>query len=106
MKSSAIVVYCTASSFEEAKKITESLIAEKLAACVSMVPNLYSVYWWEGKIERAEEVLMMIKTQNSRFKALAQRIKQLHSYSVPEILVLPVVEGNPDYLKWLKKSTA
>src|SRR5579864_1809215 len=102
---SAIVVYCTAASMKEARKLTETLVGEKLAACVSIVPQVHSTYRWKGKIERAEEAFLIIKTQKTKFKALAKRIRQLHSYTVPEILALPVVAGNPDYLKWLKEST-
>jgi periplasmic divalent cation tolerance protein len=102
----AIVVYCTASSVEEARKLTEILVRDKLAACVSMIPKVHSTYWWKGQIERAEETLLLIKTQPAKFKALMKRIKQSHSYTVPEILAVPVLDGNPDYLKWLKESTS
>ena len=101
---SAIVVYCTASSPEEARKLADALVGEKLAACVSAVPQVHSTYWWRGKIERGNETLLIIKTQAAKFNALARRIKALHSYTVPEILALPVIRGNPDYLKWLKQS--
>ena len=101
---SALVVYCTASSAAEAKSLTEKLVKEKLAACVSVITGIHSTYWWKGKIERADESLLIIKTDSNRFAALARRIKSLHSYTVPEILALPVIKGNPDYLKWLKQS--
>ena len=103
---SAIVVYCTASSLKEARKLADILVGEKLAACVCIVPQVRSTYWWEGKVERAKETLLIIKTQSGKFEALAKRIKAVHSYTVPEILALPVVKGNPDYLKWLKESTS
>ncbi len=105
MNPSAIVVYCTASSMIEARKLTEALVGGKLAACVSLVPGVLSTYWWQGQIERGEEVLLIIKTESAKFKALSKRIKELHSYTVPEILALPVLAGNPDYLQWLKEST-
>jgi len=100
----AIVVYCTASSMQEARKLTDLIVSEKLAACVTMVPSVHSTYWWKGNVERAEEVLLIIKTAPHKFERLAKRIKQIHSYSVPEILALPVAKGNPAYLKWLKQS--
>ena len=90
----------------EARKLTDALVEEKLAACVSLIPTVESTYWWKGKIERGEEVLLVIKTQAGQFKALSKRIKQLHSYTVPEILALPILAGNPDYLEWLKESTS
>src|SRR5438552_5253410 len=100
----AIVVYCTASSEEEARKLADALVGEKLAACVSFLPRVRSTYWCEGRIERAEETLLIIETRTEKFDALAKRIRALHSYSVPEILAVPVVKGNPDYLKWLQQS--
>src|SRR5687768_14176529 len=101
---SAMVVYCTAASPEEARKLTEILVGEKLAACVSVVPQVRSTYWWKGQVERAEEALLIIKTDSGKFPALTKRIQSAHSYTVPEILALPVVKGNPAYLKWLKES--
>src|SRR5258708_33591951 len=103
-KASAIVVYCTASSIEEARMLADVLVGEKLAACVSIVPQVQSTYWGKGQIERAGEALLIIKTQAKKFGALAKRIKEKHSYTVPEILALPVVQRNPDYLKWLTVS--
>ena len=101
---SAIIVYCTTASLREARKLTEILVREKLAACVSIVPRVHSTYWWKGKVERAKETLLIIKTHSEKFNASARRIKAVHSYTVPEILALPVIKGNPDYLKWLKQS--
>jgi periplasmic divalent cation tolerance protein len=100
----AIVIFCTASSEQEARTLTDALVGGKLAACVSTVPHVRSTYWWQGKIERGEEILLIIKTDSSKFQALMKRIKALHSYTVPEVLALPAVKGNPDYLKWLKQS--
>ncbi|OGR93104.1 MAG: hypothetical protein A2992_08875 [Elusimicrobia bacterium RIFCSPLOWO2_01_FULL_59_12] len=100
----ALIVFCTAASPEEARTLTEALVGEKLAACVSVVSQVHSTYWWRGRMERANESLLIIKTQSGKFTALARRIKELHAYSVPEILAVPVVKGNPDYLKWLKES--
>jgi periplasmic divalent cation tolerance protein len=100
-----IVVYCTASSQEEARKLADALVGERLSACVSIVSQVNSTYRWKGKVEKADEALLIIKTRKIKFAALAKRIKQLHSYTVPEILALPVAAGNPDYLKWLREST-
>src|SRR5258706_15973170 len=93
-KPSAIVVFCTASSVAEGHTLAEALVGGKYAACVSIVPQVQSTYWWKGKIERTEEALLIIKTQTKKFDAVAQCIKKKHSYSVPEILAVPVLRGN------------
>ena len=98
----AMVVYVTADSRKVADKIAQALIEEKLAACVSIVPEIYSRYRWLGHVENEKELLLVIKTLPSRYAALEKRVKQLHSYTVPEILAMPVVKGNPAYLRWLK----
>lgn len=100
----ALVVFVTVSNAREAKKIAQALVREKLAACVNEVPHVKSTYWWKGKIESAGEVLLIIKTQSAKFGALQNRIKALHSYTVPEIISLPIQRGNPDYLAWIKDS--
>jgi periplasmic divalent cation tolerance protein len=100
----ALVVYVTAESRKEADKIAQTLVEERLAACVSIVPEIYSRYRWKGRIEYSKELLLIIKTVPARYKKLEKRIRSLHSYSVPEILALPVLEGNPAYCKWLKES--
>jgi periplasmic divalent cation tolerance protein len=102
----ALVVYVTAANRKEADKIAQTLIAEKLAACVSIVPEIYSRYWWKGHVEYGKELLLVIKTFATRYKALERRVRQIHSYSVPEILAMPVASGNPAYLKWMKDSLA
>jgi periplasmic divalent cation tolerance protein len=100
----AIVVYVTAPNKKEADRMAEALVAERLAACVSIIPEVWSRYWWQGHLESSRELLLVIKTLPGRYKALERRIRELHSYEVPEILALPIVEGNPAYLKWLKAS--
>ena len=102
----ALVVFVTASSRKEADKIAQALVSERLAACVSIVPEIYSRYWWKGHIEYEKELWLVIKTAPGRYKRLEKRICELHSYSVPEILALPVVSGNPAYLLWLKNALA
>ncbi len=88
----------------DAKRLSERLVSEKLAACVSAVPNVKSVYWWRGKIEHANEVLLVVKTSTKKLDLLIRRIKELHSYEVPEIIALRVERGLPAYLKWLEES--
>jgi periplasmic divalent cation tolerance protein len=84
--------------------MAEKLVSEKLAACVSAIPNITSVYRWRGKIERTKEVMLVVKTSAKKLDRLIHRIKELHSYEIPEILVLRVERGLPEYLKWLEES--
>ncbi len=101
-KTFPVMVYVTASSRDEAEKISLALVEEKLAACVTLIPEVYSRYWWQGKIESGPECLLVMKTFSSHFKRLSARIHELHSYKVPEILAIPVVMGSPPYLSWMK----
>jgi len=98
------VVLTTVKNRAEAKRLAERLVSEKLAACVSAVPNVASVYRWRGKVERAKEVLVVVKTSMEKLDRLITRIKKLHSYEVPEILALRIERGLPEYLKWLGES--
>lgn len=97
-----VVVFSTCSSGEEAEKIAEALIKERRAACISAISSVRSIYWWKGKIEQAEEVLLIIKTKKTLMDEVIKLIKKNHSYTVPEIIAVPIVAGNPDYLKWLR----
>ena len=98
------VVLTTVKNRVEAKRLAERLVSEKLAACVSTVPNVTSVYRWRGKVERAREVLVVVKTSMKKLDRLIPRIKELHSYEVPEILALRIERGLPEYLKWISES--
>ena len=98
-----IVVYVTAGSADEADRLARSLVDERLAACVNRIKSVQSVYRWQGKVEQSEEELLMIKTSRDRFAALEKRVRELHSYSVPEVIALPIIEGSSNYLKWLKE---
>ena len=100
-----IVVLTTCASEEEAVKIGKVLVEESLAACVNIVSPVRSIYQWEGKICDEKESFLIIKTGRERFEALESKIKSLHSYSVPEIICLPVVEGSLAYLEWLEEMT-
>ncbi|HLH23257.1 MAG TPA: divalent-cation tolerance protein CutA [Chloroflexota bacterium] len=101
----AVVVYITAGSPEEAAALARALVAERLAACVNRLP-VESVYRWQGQIEEASEVLLIVKTRRARLDALAARVQALHSYTVPEMIALPVVAGWPPYLQWLADESA
>ena len=101
----AIVVYVTAPNEDEAAAIAKTLVGERLAACVNIVRPIRSVYMWQGKIEDDTEVLMIMKTRASLFDRLCRKVRELHSYSVPEVIALPVVSGSDDYLAWLRHVT-
>jgi periplasmic divalent cation tolerance protein len=101
----SIVVMVTCGSEEEATKIATSLVEERLAACVNIISPVRSIYRWEGKIWDEREWLLIIKTKTKRFEDLEKKVKSLHSYSVPEIIGLPIVEGSVSYLKWLEETT-
>lgn len=101
----AIVVYITAPNEDEAARIAKAIVEERLAGCANIVKGIRSIYSWQGKIEDDAEVLMIVKTQRHLFEPLKKRVKELHSYTVPEIVALPIVEGSEDYLNWLKEVT-
>lgn len=96
-----IVVYVTVSSAEEGARIARSLVEERLAACVNQLPGVRSTYRWEGKLEESGEELLLIKTRKDLFTALQQRVCELHSYAVPELIAVPIVAGSAAYLQWL-----
>jgi len=100
-----LVVFITASGEDEAAKIARELVAAKLAGCVNIIKNIRSIYRWEEKVEDEPEVLMIAKTKKSLFHELMKKVKELHSYSVPEIIALPIIEGSEEYLKWLSDVT-
>ena len=100
----AVVVYVTAPSTEEARSLARALVDERLAACVNLLP-VQSIYRWQGQVEDAAETLLVIKTRQARLDALAARVRALHSYTVPEIIALPVVGGSPPDLQWIADET-
>jgi len=98
-----IVVYVTVGSAEEADRLARSLVEERLAACVNRIKSIQSVYRWQGKIEASAEELLVIKTKKEFFRRLEKRVRTLHSYSVPEIIAVPVIAGSTPYLRWLRE---
>ncbi len=99
----ALIVYITAPGEGEAARISKALVEEHLAGCVNIVKGIRSIYFWQGKIEDEKEVLMIVKTRAGLFRALQARVKELHPYTVPEIIALPVADGSADYIKWLEE---
>jgi periplasmic divalent cation tolerance protein len=100
-----LVIFVTVGNQDEALKISRSLVEEKLVACVNIVGQIRSLYWWKGEVCDEQEVLLVMKTSSAQFEPLQNRIRELHSYEVPEIIALPVERGLPDYLNWVVEST-
>ena len=98
-----LVVLTACGSEDEAARLARMLVEERLAACVAVTPRIRSFYHWQGKLEETEEWALTIKTRRDLFPALLARIEAVHSYQVPEVLALPVVEGNPDYIDWMQR---
>ncbi len=101
-----IVVYVTVGSPDEGDKLAHALVEERLAACVNRVGHVRSTYRWQGKVEQGEEDLLIIKTKGELFDRLRKRVQELHSYSVPEIIALPILGGSEEYLQWLGEQLA
>jgi periplasmic divalent cation tolerance protein len=104
--SNELIIFVTASGNEEASRIASAIVEERLAACVNIVSNIESVYRWQGKVMLDTETLMIIKTTDERYAELERRIKELHSYTTPEIVALKVERGSKAYLDWLRESTS
>jgi periplasmic divalent cation tolerance protein len=100
-----VVVLITAGSAEEGQKIAHALVEERLAACVNIIAPIQSIYRWQDQVRNDQEVLLMVKTGAGKMEDLARRVRQLHSYEVPEIIALPIVAGAQDYLRWLDDQT-
>jgi len=95
------VILVTASSEAEALRLKKVLMEKRKAACVNIISHVESHFWWKGKIDIADEVLMIIKTRTAAVKDIISLVKEAHSYQIPEIIALPVIAGNEDYLKWV-----
>jgi periplasmic divalent cation tolerance protein len=99
-----LMVLITTNKIEEARRISQILLEQKKAACINIIPDINSSYWWEGKIEKEQENLLIVKTTSALFDEVVRLVKENHSYKVPEIIALPIVGGNPDYLKWIDET--
>ncbi len=100
------ILYVTAADADEALRIGRALVEARLAACANVLGGMTSVYRWQGKVEQAAEVVLVLKTRASLVEAATERVKSLHSYACPCVVALPVEGGNPDYLDWLRRETA
>lgn len=98
-------VYMTAAGKAEAMEIGRVLVQERLAACVNILDNMVSLYWWEGSVQQGAEAVMIAKTTSELVEPLIERVKQLHSYDCPCVVALPIQAGNADYLAWIRNET-
>ena len=99
-----IVILSTCENEEEAERIGRALVTDRLAACVSVLPAIRSFYRWKGEVDDSAECLLIVKSSRPLFNTLRAAIEKLHSYDVPEIIALPIVDGAPNYLEWMRKS--
>jgi len=106
MENIVAVVYTTINNAKNAKKIARALVEEKLVACVNIFPRVESIYRWKGKIEKDREYILLAKTTDKQIKKTIQRIKELHTYELPDIIVLPIIGGLKEYLNYLVDETA
>jgi len=102
-KNGYIVVLCTVPK-GKGEELARILVERKVAACINLIKGLRSIYWWKGKIEEDDEELLIIKTSKKMYGDLERLIKENHPYTVPEIIALPIISGNPDYLAWIDES--
>jgi len=101
----AVFVYTTYPSVVEAERAGRSLVERRLCACVNILPGMVSLYWWQGSIERGDEAVMIIKTRASLAEAVRAAVKEMHSYTTPAVLVLPIETVDPDYHAWMMAAT-
>jgi len=101
MKETALLVYCTVPDVSSAKNIAQLVVSRKLAACCNIISQVESVYRWEGKVEEAKELLLLIKTTEKRYEQLEKEIKMVHPYTVPEIIAIPIGQASQAYLDWM-----
>lgn len=105
VKGSHVIVFITGSTFSGAKKISRALVQEKLAACCNIIKGITSIYAWEDKVEETQECMIIVKTRAKLFGRLEGVVKKMHSYTLPEIIAVPITQGLEDYLSWINEST-
>ena len=99
-----IIVMITCSSMKEAEKIKKRLLEERRVACINIIPGINSFFWWKGKIDSCSEVLLLAKTKKKEFAKIVALVKKIHKYEVPEIIALPIIDGDKPYLKWIEET--
>ena len=100
-----IAVFITVADEEEARLISRVLLKQRKVACINIIPGVNSLFWWQEKIDSAQESLLVIKTRSALLDEVIQLVKEIHSYDVPEIIALPIIGGNQDYLEWIDSET-
>ena len=98
-----VVLLITTATVEEAQRISKVLLEQRKIACVNIVPRVNSLFWWQDKLDSAEESLLIVKTKASLLNEIVPLIKEIHSYDIPELIALPIIGGNQDYLEWILK---
>jgi periplasmic divalent cation tolerance protein len=98
-------VYVTCKNREEALEIGKGIVEDRLAACANVIGGMEAIYWWEGKVVTGTEAVLIMKSRSGLIERLIEKVKELHSYSVPCIVSLPIETGNPEYLKWIREET-
>jgi len=105
-KSDYVAIFITTGSADEARQVAKALLEQRKVACVNIVPKADSLFWWEGEVDSARENLLIAKTKASLLLEVIKLVKETHSYDIPEIIALPIIGGNQDYLDWIEKSVA
>lgn len=100
------MVFVTVPGLKDGNRMSKEILTSRLAACVTVIPGVRSMYWWEGKLARANEAMLVVKTTRSQYRRLERKILELHSYKVPEIIAVPVVAGLPQYIEWVGDEVA
>lgn len=103
--SEKIIVFSNCGSHEEARRVARALVDTRVCACVNIIPGIQSIYRWQGSIQEEAEWMLIIKTTRELFDRLSAELRKNHSYEIPEVIAIPIVEGNPDYLKWIDRET-
>jgi len=100
-----VFVYITTKDYQEAKKIGKYLVEKRLAACINIIDNIGSMYWWDNKIQDEKETVLIVKTKQAMTEKVINQVKSLHSDTCPCVIVLPILDGNKDFLNWMEKMT-
>ena len=99
-----VIIFVTASNKRQAKQIAKKLLKARLVACVNIIPKIESLFRWQGKVDHASELLLVAKSKKEKFPRIVKLVKSMHSYAVPEIIAIPIVAGNKEYLRWIDES--
>lgn len=104
MSASHVMIVVTAESEEQAQRIADALLCRKLVACANIVKKVQSFFWWQGKVDQSKELMLVMKSREELLGEVVRLVKENHSYEVPEVVALPIIGGNPEYLRWIDES--